>query len=263
MIINRASIKCLIKYIACEKKKKILINFCLFRKFIYLYIRANSQLCDGTIRCARDELFPIHRAIISAISPYFRALFTTSLRGSSDNTREISISDVPGDIFTLILDYAYTGACRVTAENVEQLLPLADQFEVLAVVQLCCQFLLQELRPDNCLGIYKFAQHYFCHDLEEKGRKYIRHNFKKILMENAEFKELECDEVVAILKDDELNVRNEEVVFEAIKTWIETKEDERKKFLPKLLACVRFGLINSKFIVNNILTWRNIQENQV
>lgn len=64
------------------------------------------------------------------------------------------INRVPGEIFGLILDYAYTGTCTVTADNVEQLLPLADQFEVLGVIQLCCLFLLQELRPENCLGKY-------------------------------------------------------------------------------------------------------------
>lgn len=113
--------------------------------------RANQQLCDGVIRCPEDQVFPVHRAILSAVSPYFKALFTNSLKGGKIETTEVVIS-VPGEIFSLILDYAYTGTCNVNVDNVEQLLPLADQFEVLGIVQLCCQFLLQELRPENCLG---------------------------------------------------------------------------------------------------------------
>ena len=118
--------------------------------------RANQQLCDGVIRCPEDQVFPVHRAILSAVSPYFKALFTNSLKGGKTETTEVIIS-VPGEIFSLILDYAYTGTCNVNADNVEQLLPLADQFEVLGIIQLCCQFLLQELRPENCLGknVYK------------------------------------------------------------------------------------------------------------
>ena len=114
--------------------------------------RANQQLCDGAIRCATDQVFPVHRAILSAVSPYFKALFTNSLKGGKTEITEVAIESVPGKIFSLILDYAYTGTCNVNADNVEQLLPLADQFEVLGVVQLCCQFLLRELRPENCLG---------------------------------------------------------------------------------------------------------------
>lgn len=116
--------------------------------------RANQQLCDGVIRCPEDQVFPVHRAILSAVSPYFKALFTNSLKGGKTETTEVIIS-VPGEIFSLILDYAYTGTCNVNADNVEQLLPLADQFEVLGIIQLCCQFLLQELRPENCLGKVK------------------------------------------------------------------------------------------------------------
>lgn len=88
------------------------------------------------------------------MSPYFKALFTNSLKGKTETT-EVAVTSVPGEIFSLILDYAYTGTCNLNADNVEQLLPLADQFEVLGIVQLCCQFLLQELRPDNCLGKQK------------------------------------------------------------------------------------------------------------
>ena len=94
------------------------------------------------------------------MSPYFKALFINSLKGGKSEVTEVSINVVPADIFGLILDYAYTGSCKVTPENVEQLLPLADQFEVLGVVQLCCQFLLHELRPDNCLGkIFRVVFH--------------------------------------------------------------------------------------------------------
>ncbi|XP_078039106.1 uncharacterized protein LOC144471169 [Augochlora pura] len=229
---------------------------------VWSELRANQQLCDGAIRCARDHVFPVHRVILSAVSPYFKALFTNSLRGGKTETTEVVIDSIPSEIFSLILDYAYTGTCDVNTENVEQLLPLADQFEVLGVVQLCCQFLLQELRPENCLGIIKFARHYFCRDLEEKGRKYIRHHFKRILQESPEFKELTGEELEAILRDDELNVKNEEIVFEAVKTWVEHNLEERRPRLPRLLKCVRYGFISYPFFMNNILTWTIIEEDE-
>ncbi|XP_011138765.1 kelch-like protein 10 [Harpegnathos saltator] len=228
---------------------------------VWSELRANQQLCDGAIRCAGDRVFPVHRAILSAVSPYFKALFTNSLRGGKTETTEITINSVPGEIFSLILDYAYTGTCNVNADNVEQLLPLADQFEVLGIVQLCCQFLLQELRPDNCLGIFKFACHYFCRDLEKQGRKYIRHHFKQILQESGELKDLLCDELEAILSDDELNVKNEEIVFDAVKTWVESRVDERRVYLPRLLKCIRYGLMTHKYFVNNVVSWKLVEGN--
>ncbi|KAL2737104.1 kelch-like protein 10 [Vespula maculifrons] len=229
---------------------------------VWSELRANRQLCDGAIRCAKDQFFPVHRAILSAVSPYFKALFTNSLKGGKSETTEVVIDSVPSEIFALILDYAYTGTCNVNADNVEQLLPLADQFEVLGVVQLCCQFLLQELKPDNCLGIFKFARHYFCRDLEEKGRRYIRHHFKQILYESSEFKELQSEELESILEDDELNVKNEEIVFEAVKTWVEYKVEERKIHVAKLLECIRYGSMSYNYFADNVLNWKLIREDE-
>ncbi|XP_072756331.1 kelch-like protein 10 [Anoplolepis gracilipes] len=229
---------------------------------VWSELRANQQLCDGVIRCPGDQVFPVHRAILSAVSPYFKALFTNSLKGGKTETSEVVISSVPGEIFTLILDYAYTGTCSINADTVEQLLPVADQFEVLGIVQLCCQFLLEELRPENCLGIFKFARHYFCRDLEKQGRKYIRHHFKQILQESAEFKDLHYDELEAILRDDELNVKNEEIVFEAVKTWVETSVEKRRVYLPRLLKCIRYGLMSHKYFINNIINWKLVEEDE-
>lgn len=112
-------------------------------------------------------------------------------------------------------------------------------------------------------GIFKFAHHYFCRDLERQGQKYIRHHFKQILQESAEFKDLLCDELEAILRNDELNVKNEEIVFDAIRMWIESKVEERRIYLARLLQCVRYGLMSRKYFVNNIIGWKLVEEDEV
>lgn len=229
---------------------------------IWNELRLNGQLCDGTIVCRDMNSIRVHRAILSAVSPYFKAIFVNSLKKGEKEETEIFV-EVPSYYMNLILDYAYTGTCTVTAENVEYLLPYADKFDVVGVIQLCCQFLLQELRAHNCLGIFKFAKCYFCGELEKKGKLFIRQNFSRILKECNEFKLLSYEELENILSDDELNVRNEELVFQAVKTWVEYDLPNRKKYIPSLLNCVRFGHISYKYFKSKILQWQPIVEDEV
>ncbi|XP_053606215.1 kelch-like protein 10 [Plodia interpunctella] len=228
---------------------------------IWNELRQNGQLCDGKIVCRDMKSIRVHRAILSAVSPYFKAIFVNSLKKGEPEETEIFV-DVPSCYMSLILDYAYTGTCVVTAANVEYLLPYADQFDIVGVIQLCCQFLLQELRPHNCLGIFKFARYYFCGELEKKGKLYIRQNFSRILKECNEFKSISYDELEDILRDDELNVRNEEIVFQAVKTWVEHDLENRRKYIPSLLSCVRYGHISYKYFKSKILQWQPVIDDE-
>jgi kelch-like protein 10 len=108
---------------------------------IWKELRLKNQLCDGVVRCIDGTEFKIHRAILSAASPYFRALFTNSINRGQPETYEANVS-APSKIFALLLDYAYTGTCSINSSNVENLLKFADQYEILGVVQLCCRYLL-------------------------------------------------------------------------------------------------------------------------
>ena len=47
----------------------------------------------------------------------------------------------------------YTGKVCITAENVQELLLAADQFNIEGVVSECCKFLEENLEPENCIGV--------------------------------------------------------------------------------------------------------------
>jgi len=54
-------------------------------------LRKNGQLCDAVIR-VEDGHFTVHRAIMSACSPYFRALFTNGMHET--DKREVTVTTV-------------------------------------------------------------------------------------------------------------------------------------------------------------------------
>lgn len=217
-------------------------------------LRKSGQLTDAVIK-VENQSFPIHRAILSACSPYFRALFTNEMFAT--NRREVVIPGVSADIMKTIIDYAYTRKVEITSENIELLLPAADQFHVNGMVKACCDFLASQLEDENCIGIYKFAKSYFCHNLERTSFRYLMQNFCKVCSKSNEFLQLTADELAEIISRDELNVKNEELVFDSVLRWIDYDPERRRNCMPKLLRVIRLGLLSTQYFVEKVCSFIN------
>lgn len=233
----------------CDEPERLDSKFSLQSCNILNDLRKSGQLTDATIK-VENQSFPIHRAIMSACSPYFRALFTNELFNT--NRREVVIPGVSADVMRIIIDYAYTRHVDINAENVEILLPAADQFHVIGIVKKCCDFLTAELGPENCIGIYKFSKMYFCHNLERTSFRYIMHNFYQVSTLSNEYLQLSADELADILSRDELNVKNEELVFDSVLRWIDYDAERRKSSMAKLLRSIRLGLLTTQYFVEKV-----------
>ncbi|RZC38384.1 kelch-like protein 10 [Asbolus verrucosus] len=216
---------------------------------IWKELHLKNQLCDGIVHCDDGTEFKIHRAILAAASPYFRALFTNSINRGQPEVHEANVS-VPSEIFTLLLDFAYTGEILINSSNVENLLKFADRYEILGVVQLCCSYLLEEMCSTNCLGILNFASQYFCNDLVIRGQRFVKYNFTKVLLESSEFVYLDKNELAEIITDDELNIKSEEIVFDAVIKWINFSPENRKIHFFDLLKCVRIGTMSQNCLAS-------------
>ena len=140
----------------------------------------------------------------------------------------------------LIVEYAYTRSVPVTAENVEQLLATADQFSVLGIVRACCEFLEAQLCLENCIGICKFAEFHSCPELKHRAYLFILHHFEEMVRSSDEFLELSLPQLCDIIEKDNLNVKQEDVVFEAILHWIGHASQQRRGFIPVLLPKVTY-----------------------
>jgi len=86
---------------------------------------------------------------------------------------QVFIPGVTSDMMGLIVDYAYTRDADVSADNIERLLPAADQFHVLGLLKRCCDFLAAWIDVDNCIGIRNFARAYFCGSLERVANRSV------------------------------------------------------------------------------------------
>lgn len=138
----------------------------------------------------------------------------------------------------VIIEFAYTDSVSVTEDNVQDLMLAADMLNVMDLVQICSNFLSEQICPDNCIGIWHFTNICLSPDLHCKAFRHIIDHFEEVVL-CEEFLQLSEQELAEILGRDDLNVKKESTVFEAILHWIAHVPEEREGHIAVLLSKVR------------------------
>ncbi|XP_017273103.2 kelch-like protein 10 [Kryptolebias marmoratus] len=216
---------------------------------VYNELRLRKQLCDAVIRVDGVE-FHVHKVILCSCSPYFRALFS---HWSTPDCQIYDIHGVTAELMKVIVEFAYTGFVPVTQDNAQELFTAADRFNIMGILEACGDFIEQELSPQNCIGIWLFAETYYYPGLREKAFLFTLNHFEEVVATSEEFLSLPTEHLYEIVQSDQLSVKQEETVYEAILKWIAFAPEERKEYVCVLLSNVRLALISPKYIIKNVI----------
>ncbi|XP_072556595.1 kelch-like protein 10 [Paramormyrops kingsleyae] len=208
---------------------------------IFNDLRLKGALCDVEF-VANGVNFKAHKIIMCGCSSYFETLFTSgwNVKGK----REYVIPGISSEALGLIIEYAYTHTVPITVDNVESLLTAADQLDIPEILQTCSDFLEDQLCADNCIGICRIADVCYCPKLHQSAFRFILENFTEVASTSEEFLELSLPQLCDIIERDELNVRQEDVVFDAILRWVMHEPASRKAHISMLLPKVRMARMN-------------------
>ncbi|XP_028834088.1 kelch-like protein 5 isoform X2 [Denticeps clupeoides] len=209
------------------------------------YLRTR-QLCD-VVLLAGDRRIPAHRLVLSAVSDYFAAMFTSDVREAKQE--EVKMEGVDPDALWVLVQYAYTGRLELREDTIESLLSASCLLQLTAVVQACCSFLMKQLHPSNCLGIRSFADAQGCQDLHKVAHNYTMEHFLDV-MRNQEFLMLPPAEIEKLLAADDMNIPEEEVVVSALLSWVRHDCTARQPCLPAMLALIRLPLLRPQFLAD-------------
>ncbi|XP_047208077.1 kelch-like protein 10 isoform X2 [Girardinichthys multiradiatus] len=201
-------------------------------------------------------------------------LFPFFTKWEKDSNRELYLSvqstgkqvhffpNVSPNVMELILEYAYTSSVVVTEDNVVELLAEADRFAIKGIIQACCDFLQQKLCSKNCINTWKLAAHYKFLNLKEKAYLYILQHFEEVVELCADFLQLSVEQLEDLIGRNELNVRKERFVFEAILHWVKFAPEEREGSMGTLLNKVRLLLMPPDYLVDTV-SKKNLVRNNI
>lgn len=213
-------------------------------------LRKREELYDVVILVGSLRIVA-HRVVLSAVSPYFEAMFTGELVESQQ--REIVIRDVDQRAMQLLIDFGYTAKICVEETNVQSLLPAACLLQMSEIQDICCEFLKKQLHPSNCLGIRSFADTHACRNLLVAAEQYAHENFEEV-KETEEFRMLPYKQLIEIISSDNLNTQTEEHVYIAVMNWLKQHVSDRRPYLSQVLQHVRLPLLTPKFLVGVVST---------
>ncbi|KAK2851195.1 hypothetical protein Q5P01_007471 [Channa striata] len=225
---------------------------------VYNELCLRKQLCDAVIKVDNAE-FHVHKVILCNCSIYFRALFN---RWSSPDNRLYEISSVSAAVMKLVIGFAYTNFVPVTHKNVQELFVTADRFNVMGIIEACSDFLEEQLTPHNCIGIWRFTDSYYYPEIKNKAFRFLLNHFEEVATTSEEFLLLSAQELCKIIESDQLIVKKEKTVFEAILRWVSGSTEERREHISLLLSKVRLALMPPEYIMKSVDDYEVIKSSE-
>ena len=213
-------------------------------------MRKSEVLCDVVLMTEKGNTkLYAHRSVLAASSSYFYNLYTGTYL--SRYSRETIIRSITDEILGVILDYIYSSEILLDQVNIADILDASFQLGLESLRLQCESFLLRELSVENCIKMTNFARMYSLETLQREGKRFIIDNFLEI-KNSEEFFQLPSKDLAEIVADDDLNVRNEEQVYNAIRAWVNFDVSSRQPEFADLLSHVRLPFISRKFLLGTI-----------
>ncbi|XP_019622486.1 PREDICTED: kelch repeat and BTB domain-containing protein 2-like isoform X1 [Branchiostoma belcheri] len=149
-------------------------------------------------------------------------------------------------MFGEILRYIYSGTLHVSLDRVQHLYQAADLLHLDYVRDTCSSYMAVNVERSTCVELYKFADAFAVDIVLDRCLQCIcRHFAKPKVSISEEFCSLSVDQLTEIISQDELEVKEETRVWEAVVRWVQHSREDRLQHLPSVLPHIRFTLLTS------------------
>ena len=209
--------------------------------------RQQQILCDAELNVDGTE-FHAHRCVLAVGSSFFKGLYAGSIPLAPSSTKdrfERRIDQVSPLTFEAVLAWLYEGSCAlVTQDGLVPLLEAADLLGVLPLRDAVVAAIIERLTPDSCIGAWDLASRHSLPPLAHAARSVCLESFEA-LEASGTLGALSATCLGELLSEDELTVKDESVVFAAMKNWLAAQETEpAEAVVASLLRHIRFEQID-------------------
>ena len=201
-----------------------------------------NEFCDFTITTNNTSI-ECHKLVLSSASSYFSQL----LFDSEHNTNIIDVTPLPEHILRTVVAFMYNSEYVINDENVIELLKLSRTWKLDILAELCVTYMIDNITINNACRFYNFALDNVDHHKSQIVNKFIRENYIS-LHESGQLSELSLKNFTTIIEHDEINVKNEDVIFSSAVQII--NQQTSVEDINRCLELIRFPHMSSDFLVS-------------
>lgn len=177
---------------------------------------SSAQYSDMHFHIEQENIdIPAHRVIVASASPVLDKLINGS--GKLESSTRIRVSDITANDFREILRYIYTDEVRITQQSALATLRVANYFDLGYVEERCVEVILSSLNTRNVCAVYSSAYQLNA-KLAQKCVQLIQSK-TDVLITNGTFATMDSAALKDILRLDQMNVKHEKDIFEALLKW--------------------------------------------
>ena len=205
----------------------------------------NNMFCDFTLTTNNTSI-ECHKLVLSSASSYFSQL----LCDSEHKTDTIDVTPLPEHILRTVVAFMYNSEYVIDDDNVIKLLKFSRTWNLDILAMLCVAYMNDNCNINNACRFYNFALETVIQTKSQLLNKFIREHFTS-LHESGQLSELSLRNFNTIIEHDEINVKNEDVIFNSAEQII--NQQTSVEDINRCLELIRFPHASGDFLVKVIL----------
>lgn len=188
----------------------------------------------------QEETFNCHKIILATFSTFFKSMFTSGMI-ESDQNATVGLPNIEPNIMRKIIQFMYVGE-GFDSEFADEMLLTADYLQIESIKTVCLKQIKHKLNCNNIFKYWRLSEENVAYkDLRRACKNLVAKNFK-LLWSKHGFVQLSCNQIVALLQEENLNVSDENIVCDAVDRWIKHDIAKRKRHLASIFENVRLPL---------------------
>ena len=218
-------------------------------------LRRQRTGCDGVLQTDDGKKFWIHRAVLMAVSSYFRGMFSSGFKEATEGTENpICLPTISSAGLEPVLDALYSGKLELTTDSVYEVLPTAHMLQMDNILDSCTQFLTKSknMSTVTCFLNLRLSEKYDLKKVQQASEKFLlRHFFE--LSSATKFLDMDAAELFKYLKHGKLKGKEIDI-FRAVKEWLEFGPD-RKTHLVEVMSSINFKAIPTEELTDEVMKY--------